>query len=113
MVDTSINLPRRYNAGVGTFQPSGLSREGKITIQSINNSGWTALPASALSGRNALSILNDSGQDVVLNYDNSISGYIGYPLRNGAERRYDIKDTIVIYAKSAVSTCDLILEELA
>lgn len=97
----------------GTFSPSGLSIGGRVSVVEINNLTWTALPAVALENRNAMGIINRSGQNIVINYSNTVSGFVGVPVDNQAERFYDITDNIVVYAKSQLGVCDVIVEELA
>lgn len=92
----------------------GLSRAGKITIVSINQTTWTALPASALAFRNAINIQNETAQKVKVNYDNTTVGFVGMTVfANGGERQYAITPAIVIYAKSETSTIDINVEELS
>lgn len=97
----------------GSFSPSGLINGGIITEVTIDNVSWTPLPATPLDDRNALSIQNYTGQQIKLNYDNSVVGYVGVILDDQQERQYDIKDTIIIYAKSMTSTCTVIVEEIS
>lgn len=97
----------------GSFSPVGLSTAGKITIVEINSSSWTPLPNTPLINRNALSIQNKSGSQIVINYDNSTVGYVGIEIENGEERFYAIRDSIVIYAKSQSLTVNIICEELS
>lgn len=97
----------------GSFTPSGLFNEGKITEVSIDSTTWTALPATALVDRNHIGIQNQSGVDIKLNYDNTVVGYVGVLLANGNERHYDIQDNIIIYAKSASGTVTIVVEELS
>jgi hypothetical protein len=97
----------------GSFSVSGLKNGGRVTEVTINSSSWTALPPTALSNRNAMSIQNYSGVDVKLNYDNATVGYVGAILQDGNERFYDISDAIVIYAKASSGTPTLIVEELS
>lgn len=97
----------------GSFSPTGLQVGGLITEVTINSSSWTALPAVALTNRNALSIQNKSGQQIKINYDNSTVGYVGMVIEDGGERFYDIQDNIIIYAKSSTSSCTLNVEEIA
>jgi hypothetical protein len=97
----------------GTFSPSGLQNGGLVTIVTINNTTWTAVPAIPLSNRNAISIINRSGQEVKINYSNSVVGYVGVPIDDNSERFYDIKDSILLYAKSQTSSCTLIVEEIS
>lgn len=97
----------------GTFSVSGLKNGGKVTEVSIDELGWTLLPATALSNRNAMAIQNYSGQDIKLNYNNTEPGYVGVILKDGNERFYDISDNIQIWAKSSSSSCVIIVEELS
>jgi hypothetical protein len=93
--------------------PAGLTIAGRVTVVTVNNTTWTALPATPLSNRNALSIQNFSGQEVKINYSAGIVGYVGMTIPNGAERFYNITQNIVVYAMSAVSSCTLNIEELS
>jgi hypothetical protein len=97
----------------GTAQFTGLSTAGRITEVTLNSSTWTALPSSALSGRNGLGIQNRSGTEIKINYDNSVPTYTGVTIINGAERFYDITDSIIVYAKSASGTPTIVVEEIA
>lgn len=97
----------------GSFSLTGLTVGGLVTVVTINNSTWTALPATALANRNQINIQNESGQNIKLNYDNSVSGFVGILVKNETERQYAIRDTIVIYAKSESSSCNITVEELA
>lgn len=104
---------RTQLCGSAVFRPSGLNIAGKITIVSVNSSTWTALPATALTDRNAICIQNRSGSEIKLNYDNGVSGYVGVVVPNLGERYYDITDNILIYAKSASGTVDVTIEEIS
>lgn len=97
-----------------TFSPSGLRNGGLITEVTINDSSWTALPAVALSGRNAISIQNRSGFEVKLNYTSS-AGYVGMVVPDQYERHYDITDAISIYARaiSGAGSVVVIIEEIS
>ena len=99
--------------GAVTSYPAGLTVAGRVTVVTISNTAWTALPATPLSMRNAISIQNQSGQEVKINYISSIVGYIGMTIPNGGERFYDITQNIVVYAMSSVSSCTLNVEELS
>lgn len=103
-----------YLAGgtVGT-KPSGLNVGGRILEVTLNASTWTALPPTPLSNRNAITIQNRSGVEIVLNFDNSVSGYKGIVMPDQFERFYDITDDIVIYAKSSSGNAIITVEELA
>jgi hypothetical protein len=108
--DTAVRIDGDIDAN-----PSGLRNGGKVTEVTINDITWTALPSTALTDRNAMSIINRSGVEVKVNYDNSVAGYVGVPINNNDERYYDIKDTIVIYAKATTGagSVTLIIEEIS
>lgn len=97
----------------GSFSLTGLTVGGRISIVSIDNTTWTALPATALPNRNQLNIQNESGQNIKINYDNMTVGFVGVLIKNENERQYAIRDSIVMYAKSETSACNITVEELA
>lgn len=97
----------------GTFTPSGLKVAGKITAVVLNSATWTALPASALSARNAIRIQNQSGIEIKINYDNTVATYLGVWVKPNGETYYDISDTISLYAMSASGTPTVIVEEIS
>lgn len=96
----------------GEIRPSGLQTGGKITEVTIDNISWTALPTTALSARNAICIQNRSGQEIKINYVNTV-GYVGMVIDNKGERFYDISDSIIIYARSLSSSAVVTVEEIA
>ena len=100
-------------SGSGTFTPSGLRNGGQITEITLSSTSWTALPATALVGRNALSIQNRSGIEIKINYTNTETGYTGLIIPTSGERFYDISDSIIIYAKAISGTPVVIVEELS
>jgi hypothetical protein len=97
----------------GTFEASGLKTGGRFTEVTIDNTAWFALPATALTNRNAIRIQNRTTQEIKINFDPLETGYKGMVVDAGAEAYYDIKDTVVIYAKSISSSCILYVEEIA
>jgi hypothetical protein len=98
----------------GTFTPSGLTIAGRVTAVVVNAVTWTALPPIPLANRNAMKIQNQSAIEIVTNYDPLEPTYLGTWIKpNGGEAHYDIKDTIVIYAKSASGTPTIIVEEIS
>lgn len=97
----------------GGLYTKGLSREGKVTEVTLNSTTWTALPGVALFDRNAMSIQNYSGIEIKLNYNPIVSGYVGVIMKDSSERYYDIKDNIVIYAKSQSGNPVIVIEELS
>jgi hypothetical protein len=83
----------------------------------VSRTSWTALPATALTDRNGISIQNESGIDIKLRYVNTDPLWRGTRVAgNGSERFYDIKQTIILYAMadpSAASDPEVIVEELS
>lgn len=96
----------------GEFSASGLQNAGRHSLVTINDSGWTALPATPLSDRNAIAIQNNSNVDIKVNFTTSV-GFVGMTIKPGAERTYDIKDTILIYGRSFSGNVDIDVEELS
>lgn len=97
----------------GSIQPKGLSNGGRITEVSLNDATWTPLPSIALSDRNALGIQNVSAQDIKVNFDPLVVGFVGMLISAGSERTYDITDQIVVYAKSTEGTIVINVEEIS
>lgn len=97
----------------GSFRINGLISGGMISAVELNDSAWTQLPPTALSGRNAMSIQNDSGKDILLNYSISAPFTVGIKIPDGGERQYDIADSIPLYGVCSSGTCLIIVEELA
>lgn len=94
-------------------QNRGLTVEGKVTEVTIDDTGWTALPATPLIGRNAMAIQNKSGVDCKIKY-NSTGGYVdGMIIEDDEERSYDITDNIIVFGRASVGTIVLFIEELA
>lgn len=103
-------------SGTVSSRPSGLNIGGRITVFTINDSSWTKIPSIAnFPQRNALSIQNTSGNQIKINYDNSVVGYVGVQINSGNERFYAISDSIDIYAKaeSGAGTITIQCEEIA
>lgn len=98
----------------GVFSVTGLKTAGLVTEVSINDTTWTALPATPLSARNAISIQNVSAVEIKLNYS-AVVGYVGVRLFPSGERFYDITDAIVLYAKAypGAGTVTIVIEELS
>ena len=88
----------------------GLTTSGIITEVVVNDTTWTALPASPLASRKVIAIQNESGQTCKLNYDNAAAGFVGVYLKTGAERQYD--SSVVVYAKCTTGTATLVVEEV-
>lgn len=99
--------------GESTFRISGLNIGGRITEVTIDNTSWTALPASPLAARNTIAVQNVSGEEIKINYDSGVAGYKGIVVASGSERTYDISDAIILYAKSISSTVTINVEEIS
>lgn len=97
----------------GTFSPTGLNIAGRMTLVTLNDSTWTALPATPLANRNAISIQNQDTVEIKYNYDNTEPGYVGAKIAPDGERFLEIKDTIIVYAKTQTGTATILVEELS
>jgi hypothetical protein len=86
---------------------------GTITDIELNETTWTALPTAPLANRKSIAIQNHSNRSVKLNFSDAVVGYVGIELRAGAERQYDITDSIVLYGKSINGTPTVTIEEIA
>jgi len=92
----------------------GLKNGGRVTEVTLNSVTWTALPAAALTDRNAIAVQNMSATEVKVNYDSTTVGYVGMAiLASGGERQYDIQDDIILYGKSAAGSVSVNVEEIA
>jgi hypothetical protein len=101
-------------AVTGTFTPSGLRIAGRVTEVLLSTTEWTALPPGGpLSDRNAINIQNYSGDEIRLNYSNTIPGFTGIILNDQSERAIDVKDTIQIYAKARIGGSIIIVDEIS
>lgn len=99
----------------GEFRVEGLTVEGRISKVTISDDDWYPLPATALSGRNAMSIQNRSEQSMLINYSNTAPSTVGVLIPADYERQYQITSDIIIYGRSAagVGDIDIIIEEIA
>jgi hypothetical protein len=101
-------------AVTGTFTPSGLRIAGRVTEVLLSTTEWTALPPGGpLADRNAINIQNYSGDEIRLNYSNTIPGFTGIILNDQSERAIDVKDTIQIYAKARIGGSVIIVDEIS
>jgi len=101
-------------AVTGTFTPSGLRIAGRVTEVLLSTTEWTALPPGGpLNDRNAINIQNYSGDEIRLNYSNTIPGFTGIILNDQSERAIDVKDTIQIYAKARIGGSIIIVDEIS
>jgi hypothetical protein len=99
--------------GTAQFTPSGLTIGGLITRVTINNTGWTALPATPLTDRNTIAVQNKSVGEIYINFDNSAAVADSWLVTAGGSVSYGITESIVLYARSAAASADVIVKELA
>lgn len=92
------NVRRFPNVNVtGEFTPVGLTIGGKFQRVTLNDTTWTALPATPLVDRNTVKFENDTAFDVFINFGS------GEPLdgmlvpANGGTLSYPVRDTITLY----------------
>ena len=97
----------------GEFTPSGLRISGRVTEVVLSDTAWTALPPVPLANRNAINIQNYSGSQIKLNFDPTITEYVGVVVNDQSERNYDIKDSILIFARSELGAPKITVEELS
>lgn len=97
----------------GEISPSGLKNAGRVTVVPINDQNWTALAPTPLANRNAIGIQNSSAQDIKVNFDNTVVGFVGMTVASESERTYDITDAIIIYAKCETGTVEINVEEIS
>lgn len=92
----------------------GLGGSGKVTIVALTSSAWTALPATALTNRNAIVIQNqsDNGNAVILNYSAS-SPAEGMRLEDRGTKGLSLKETVIVYGRMVSGTGTVAIEELA
>lgn len=114
-----IPVPVTSDSLTGTFTPSGLRVKGLITVVSIDDTSWTALPAAPLtvpSSRNAIGIQNCTNNEIKLNFTDGIGGgYIGWKIPPNSEFFTDITSDVIIYgrAESGAGTIDITVMEIA
>lgn len=98
----------------GTFVPSGLSKEIKISNLVVNSTA-DKLPASPLLDRNSMIIYNKSNQTIFIgNSDVDTNGVKeGWEIDANSFYAFDIRDTIEIYAIAATDGANVKIMELA
>ena len=107
--DTSNEIAVRTK---GELTPTGLTTGGLITAVSLTTS-WAALPSTALTNRNTLSIQNqsDNGGTIIINYTNS--GSNGWRIYDGGYKEIPITDDIIIYGRMITGTGTALVDEIA
>jgi len=96
-----------------SLPPSDLE-SGRVSIVSVPDSSWVALPTASLSGRVSLAVQNQSGVDLEVKYVNTGSFGTGMLIATGSERGYDLPEGVILYGRVASSgPKDIRVEELA
>jgi hypothetical protein len=100
----------------GSFTPSGLTIEGRITQVTIDDTGWVALPATPLTARNHIRVDNFLGaNDMLIQYADKNGPAITYgkTIPQGSWDGWDITDDIEIYGRAVSGSFPVIVEEIA
>ncbi len=112
-----MSLNTNITGGVvsGTFQQSGLTKQGRVTMLTIDSTTWYEAPASALSDRNNIEIQNPStsASNIVWNYDNTAPATAGFQVPPGASRSLAITGSIPVYIRMVSGSATAVVEELA
>lgn len=92
----------------------GLSVAARITVVSLSETQWTALPALPLSGRSSVCIQNQSGttEAMLLNYSSSAPAE-GIRIEDGGFRALSLGDGVTLYGRMVVGNGSVAVEELA
>jgi hypothetical protein len=93
--------------------PPAIPKVGLTTVVALNTTSWTALPATPLAGRKAISVQNRSGIEIALNFSPLTPGYAGVLVPDGYERSYNISVAVILYAKASSGTPSVNVEELS
>lgn len=96
----------------GKFSISGLNNGGLFTEVPVNSTTWVALPLTALTDRNSIGIQNQSTVEMKLNFAQPV-GYEGWILKQNSAKFYDIKENIIVYAKTKTGTGIIGIEEIS
>jgi hypothetical protein len=72
---------------------------GRITLVTLTNAAWTAIPAVAVANRQGLGIQNLAGNSVRLNWTNTAPAGEGILLGDGSERYYSVKASATLYGR--------------
>jgi len=106
--DTAIRIKGKTDVKL-----SGLNIGGRVTEVTLDSTSWTPLPATPLANRNSVSIQNQSSVEFKINYDNSVTGYVGVIVLAQSERYYEVTENVLLYGKCNAGTTTILIEELA
>lgn len=111
-VGADVNI---LNPIEGSVQFQGLRTQGRITHVALTAGAWTALPASALTDRNSITIQNISGSGAVLliNYSPLSPSTEGFRVPDGGFKSMAITDGIQVYGRMLSGSGTVCVEELA
>jgi hypothetical protein len=90
----------------GSITPSGLSETFKVTTLDVTDTA-TPLPATALTNRNAMTVINHHASEILYIGDSNVTADLvvgttsGYQLQAGFEFNIDITDDIILYGRAA------------
>ena len=101
--DPSDGLWYRRTTASGTFSPTGLTTELKITTMTIGDTA-TKIPLSALGDRNALALHNKGAVTLYIGNsdvtaDSAVGTTSGWEVESNSFLNLDIRDTIEIYGR--------------
>lgn len=102
-------------SATGTFQFSGLSKEGKITEVALDDTAWVQIFAAPLADRNSIAVQNISGNGatVLWNYVNTAPATEGWRIEDGGFKAVAIQDNISVYARILSGTGTVAVDEVA
>ena len=101
---TAVNTVVSSGTISGSFSPSGLNVALKVTTLTVGDTA-TALPATALTSRNSISIQNKSTTQIVyigdvnVTADTVVGTTSGYELLPGSFFNVDVTPNITIYGR--------------
>lgn len=98
----------------GTFETTSPIGSGKTSVVTLNNTGWTPIPAVSIPDRQGLGMQNLSGAPMLVNWSNTAPAGDGIFVANGAERYYSARSSAVIYGRLiGLASGTVTVEELA
>lgn len=101
--DVAVNTIVSSGEISGTFTPSGLNVELKVTTLVVGDTA-VALPATALDNRNSISIQNKSSNTIYIGNsdvtaDTVVGTTSGFELLPNGFINFDITDNVVLYGR--------------
>lgn len=91
--------------------PVGLGTTALHTEVTIDDTSWTALPATALTDRKLLAIQNQTGFEIKVTPNSpQPAGYSGWTIIDGGEKFYNITDGLTYYAKAEAGSGSIVID---